>query len=176
MNTKKLILPVALIILLIGALLFVSVRDEETLKITTFEECAELYPILETYPEQCNTPDGKHFVREIVNKYSDLIQLDEPISGAVVSSPLTITGRARGNWYFEASFPVRLEDANGKVLVQSFAQAQSEWMTTDFVSFKAELVFSKSETDTGFLILKNDNPSGLPENDKQIKIPIFFDK
>lgn len=33
--------------------------------IDSFEACAKKYPVLESYPEQCNTPDGKHFVREI---------------------------------------------------------------------------------------------------------------
>lgn len=34
--------------------------------ITTFEECAAAgNPILETYPEQCRTPDGKQFVKQV---------------------------------------------------------------------------------------------------------------
>lgn len=35
-------------------------------EITTFEECRDAgYPIMESYPEQCRTPDGRNFVREI---------------------------------------------------------------------------------------------------------------
>lgn len=30
--------------------------------IDTFEECAKYYPVMESYPEQCNTPNGGHFV------------------------------------------------------------------------------------------------------------------
>lgn len=30
--------------------------------IDTFEECAKYYPVMESYPEQCSTPDGGHFV------------------------------------------------------------------------------------------------------------------
>ena len=38
----------------------------EVESISSFEECAAAgYPIMESYPEQCATPDGKHFVREI---------------------------------------------------------------------------------------------------------------
>jgi dipeptidase E len=34
--------------------------------IINFEDCAKAgYPILETYPEQCRTPDGKTFIKEI---------------------------------------------------------------------------------------------------------------
>src|SRR4051812_32842409 len=45
---------------------------------------------------------------------ADLIQVNAPKPNDLVKSPLTVTGKARGTWYFEASFPVRLEDANGK--------------------------------------------------------------
>lgn len=34
--------------------------------ITSFEDCWDAgYPIMESYPEQCRTPDGQTFVREI---------------------------------------------------------------------------------------------------------------
>lgn len=29
--------------------------------IDTFEECAQKYPVMESYPEQCRTPDGRIF-------------------------------------------------------------------------------------------------------------------
>jgi hypothetical protein len=29
--------------------------------IDTFEECAAKYPVMESYPEQCRTPDGRIF-------------------------------------------------------------------------------------------------------------------
>ncbi|MFA6492629.1 MAG: hypothetical protein WCV58_00565 [Patescibacteria group bacterium] len=32
--------------------------------VTNFEECAKLYPVIETYPEQCKTPDGKSFTKK----------------------------------------------------------------------------------------------------------------
>lgn len=34
--------------------------------VSTFEECAAAgYPIMEIYPEQCRTPDGRNFVRRV---------------------------------------------------------------------------------------------------------------
>ena len=108
-------------------------------------------------------------------EHKDLIRVSEPIQNAVVSSPLTIKGEARGNWYFEASFPVSIEDANGNLLGQHYATAQGEWMTEDFVPFQAELSFAAPQTQTGVLILAKDNPSGLPENDDELRIPIRFE-
>jgi hypothetical protein len=107
-------------------------------------------------------------------QWADLIQVSNPAPHDTVTSPLVVEGKARGPWYFEASFPVRLLDANGNELVVVPAQAQDSWMTEDFVPFKATLTFTKPTTATGTLILKNDNPSGTAENDKEIRIPVTF--
>lgn len=178
MKTKSIVLSVfAIIIVFVGIWMYLKVPATSMGAITTFEECAALYPVMESYPEQCNTPDGKHFVHEITvptNDLSDVIQVTSPVVNATVASPMTITGKARGSWYFEASFPVQLIDANGQILAQAPAQAQGEWMTTDFVPFKLTLPFKKPYTVTGTLILHNDNPSGDPVRDKEVRIPVRF--
>lgn len=95
-------------------------------------------------------------------------------TGDTVTSPLIVTGEAR-LWYFEGSFPVRLVNQQGQTLVDSYASADGEWMTEDWVPFTAELVFSPPLSGTtGKLILMKDNPSGLPENDDQVEIPVKF--
>ena len=106
---------------------------------------------------------------------SDIIQIDKPISNQAIKSPLLVTGKARGSWYFEASFPVQIYDANSVQLAAVPAQAQGDWMTEDFVPFKATLEFKKPTTATGTLVLKKDNPSGLPENDAEFRLLINFD-
>jgi glucose/arabinose dehydrogenase len=96
-----------------------------------------------------------------------------------VKSPLVVSGEARGFWFFEASFPIRLYDANGKELAVGIAQANppagGDWMTTEYVPFRAELVFTKPASTQGTLVLQKDNPSGLPEHDASITLPIKFD-
>ena len=107
---------------------------------------------------------------------TSMVRAVSPGANASVRSPLVITGEARGNWYFEASFPVKILDANGNVLGQHYAEAQDEWMTTEFVPFKSTLNFSTPTTPTGTLVLEKDNPSGLPENDAEVRVPIRFDQ
>ncbi|MDD5503052.1 MAG: Gmad2 immunoglobulin-like domain-containing protein [Candidatus Thermoplasmatota archaeon] len=109
-----------------------------------------------------------------VSDKSDLIKVTAPVSGSTISSPLHVEGQARGSWYFEASFPVKLLDANGKVLGQIPAKAQGEWMTKNFVPFKADLIFTVPATETGTLVLEKDNPSGLPQNSDELRIPVKF--
>lgn len=96
------------------------------------------------------------------------------LENSLITSPLHVTGEALGTYYFEASFPVKVYDAHGTLLGSVPAQAQSDWMTTGFVPFVADVAFSTSTTATGTLVLQKDNPSGLPENDAQLVIPVRF--
>jgi hypothetical protein len=105
---------------------------------------------------------------------ADLIRVRAPHAGAVVLSPLRVVGEARGTWFFEATFPVALLDAQGRTLVQSYAQAQGEWMTEAFVPFTAELRFAPVGTAAGTLVLEKSNPSGLPEHADALRIAVRF--
>lgn len=105
----------------------------------------------------------------------DIIVVDTPLKDMTVSSPFVVSGKARGYWFFEASFPIELRDTHGNVLETIIAQAQGEWMTTEFVPFTANLIFTKpSSPMSAVLVFKKDNPSGLPENDDSIEIPIII--
>ncbi|MBI4085461.1 MAG: tryptophan-rich sensory protein [Candidatus Liptonbacteria bacterium] len=104
----------------------------------------------------------------------NLIRVESPGANETVSSPLTVRGNARGNWFFEASFPVKILDVNGNLVATSIAQAQSDWMTTEFVPFNAVIEFEKPTAGSGFLVLEKDNPSGLPEHSDELRVPILF--
>lgn len=104
----------------------------------------------------------------------DLIQVENLQANGMIASPLAIKGKARGFWFFEASFPIKLYDENGKLLAAAIAQAQGDWMTENFVPFSAELKFEISKTKKGVLVFEKDNPSGLPENADELRIPILF--
>jgi hypothetical protein len=124
--------------------------------------------------------DSNTVEEELVNQANQAsgnssIQVESLTKGDSVTSPLIITGKARGNWYFEGSFPVVLSDENGKTLAHGTAKAQGEWMTEDFVPFKTELTFTKpAKNSKGTLIFKKDNPSGLPENDQSFEVTVNF--
>jgi Immunoglobulin-like domain of bacterial spore germination len=110
-----------------------------------------------------------------------LIIVDVPLPNTLISSPLQITGKARGPWYFEASFPVSVVNWDGLIIAEGIATAEGDWMTEDFVPFTATLTFTSPYQATdpvfmqkGALILQKDNPSGLPEHDAAIEIPLKF--
>ncbi len=103
------------------------------------------------------------------------IFIDSPKENTVVSSPLKITGKAPGNWFFEASAPVTITNWDGLIIGESYITAKGEWMTTDYVPFEGDLEFTNTEYgDYGFLILRKDNPSGLPENDDAVEFKVLF--
>lgn len=115
----------------------------------------------------CSTNQGSY------DDLSDAIVVSQPADGESVSCPLHIEGEARGEWYFEASFPVKLLDEVGNVIAEEVARADGDWMTDDFVPFSLDLYYETSSR-SGVLVLKKDNPSGLPENDAQLEISVML--
>lgn len=58
--------------------------------ITSFEDCAAAgYPIMESYPERCQTPDGVTFVREVppVEETDDSSDPDTPVASPPSREP-----------------------------------------------------------------------------------------
>ena len=119
------------------------------------------------------------------NGKEDLIRITLPKENSVITSPVAFRGEARGIWFFEASFPVILVDWDGRIIAQGHAQANSDWMTEDFVPFDGNLNFEKPYDNTqdvqdffkkGALIFQKDNPSGLSEHDDALEMPIRFDE
>lgn len=181
---KKWLIFIIIAVILIAVLDFLffpwhkETKEEPSITaVNSFEECvAKGYPAMESYPRQCKTPDGKTFTEDIGNELEkkDLIIVSNPRPSDVVKSPLEIKGEARGTWFFEASFPIKLLDKNGNELGTAIAQAKSDWMTTEFVPFEATLEFPTPSIEKGTLILEKDNPSGLLQNADQLIIPVRF--
>lgn len=101
------------------------------------------------------------------------IVVDTPSSDQTISSPLSISGKATGSWFFEGSFPVQLVDLNDEIIASGLVYSKSEWTTPDLVEFEGSLEFF-TDQNSGMLIFRNDNPSGLPENEVTHSVPVKF--
>ena len=170
----------ALTVIILVVLGYFWLNKEETkppkTTVSSFEECvAGGNPVQESYPRRCSA-NGKTFTEDIGNALDkqELIRLESPLPNQLVESPLKIKGEARGRWFFEASFPVKIVDSGGKILGTAISSTTSEWTTDNFVPFTADLTFENSTTEKGKLILEKDNPSGLAENADSLEIPIKF--
>lgn len=179
----KILILVNFLIIVIGGLYLLLFNNPKiktvNYPVSNFEDCvASGNLVMESYPRQCHY-DGETYREDIGNELEkiDLITLDSPRPNEKVSSPLEIRGQARGLWFFEADFPVFLEDANANVIAEGIATAQGDWMTNDFIPFIATLTFNTNVNSHGLkgkLILKKDNPSDLVEFDDALEIPLII--
>jgi hypothetical protein len=172
-----------IIILVIAAGIVAAVmrnrRSVQTVPILSFADCAKAgYPIMGSYPAQCRTPDGRLFTEEVAiqptyaNGSTTDIVVTTPFPGGVTGKTFSVIGKARGPWYFEATFLLQVVAENGTVLATTPVHAQGDWMVTGFVPFKADITIPASYTGKAIIILKKDNPSGDPARDASLSIPI----
>lgn len=81
MKNKTLVVTFAILFFIIasvaGVISYVLIKDDNE-EINSYEECVEAgNPILETYPEQCKTPDGKTFTRQLTQEEQDNLDSGE---------------------------------------------------------------------------------------------------
>ncbi|MES2668555.1 MAG: Gmad2 immunoglobulin-like domain-containing protein [Patescibacteria group bacterium] len=153
--------------------------------VLSFRDCASAgYPVMESYPRKCRTPDGRTYVEELpapdptyLNASADLIVIETPTPGSVTGKSFTVTGTARGGWYFEASFPIEVRDSEGDVIATGIGQPVdgASWMTPEFVPFTAPIEIPESFIGEAVLVVMNDNPSGLPENARSVSFPFTIE-
>lgn len=129
----------------------------------------------------CPAPTVPLDVQAQIDAKADLIKVSSPAGMSVVTTPLKLTGEARGGWFFEAVAPVTVVNWDGEIIAEGFVTADENWMTPEFVPFSGEIAFvspyKAGDPDfmkRGTVIFKKDNPSGLPENDDAVEIPILF--
>jgi hypothetical protein len=160
---------------LLTALLLSACQPKIT--VTDFDSCVAAKGVIqESYPPRC-VAGNQTFTQNIGNELElqDQIILNQPRPNQTLTSPITLIGQARGPWFFEASFPVKLQDQNGQEIATAVATAQGEWMTEDFVPFTTTLTFpTQPPGSLGTLVLAKDNPSGDPALDQTLTLPIRF--
>lgn len=104
--------------------------------------------------------------------------VSSPVAGATTTSPLTVTGIAPNDWYFEAVFDAVLLDAQGNLLTQAPAQAQTDWTKPGPVPFKAVLSYAVEETQTGTVVLTEDQTGKGADGDdapvREVRIPVVL--
>jgi hypothetical protein len=113
------------------------------------------------------------------NTMKDKIIVSSPKFNQEIASPVSVSGQARGDWFFEGTFPVEVYDSNGKLLGLGPAtfmpkNASDTWMTDNFVDFKGKIKFSEPATTSGYVLFKKDNPSGNPAMDESLRLDVKF--
>lgn len=143
----------------------------------SFQDCVAYNgTVFESYPRKCTLSDGETFTEDLGNLLdkTDLITLTTPQPNDSLTSPLTITGQARGSWFFEGEFPIFIYDVLDVLIGQTNAVTQGEWMTDEFVNFEATLEFTEPAYGPGLLYLNKSNASDNADLDDALIIPIDF--
>lgn len=105
------------------------------------------------------------------------IEVTAPAPEQTVSSPIEVKGQAQGNWFFEANAPVVVVDWDGLIIGEGYIEAQGNWMTEEFVPFTGSIDYDlppDTVYERGTVIFRRANPSGLPENDQAVEVPVNF--
>ncbi len=105
----------------------------------------------------------------------DSVVLVKPTANTVVTSPLNVSGAVPSGWMFEGQLPIKLLDSKRNLIIQSIGKevTPGSWQSGNPVQFSGTLTFITNDS-TGFLVIENDNPSGLPENSKSYELPVRF--
>jgi hypothetical protein len=173
MKKEQFLLVVFLVIILSALVLRLMPREKYALRVPKVNTppSSETVAISEVVKESEIASSSELTLPEIST--SSEVIINKPIAGELIKSPLIVEGQAPGNWFFEATLPVKLIAANGDIILASYGKAQSDWMTTSSVAFKSISEFNTTAT-SGYLVISKDNPSGLPEYDASITIPVLF--
>ena len=108
------------------------------------------------------------------------ILVTSPLPESVVSaSPVVIKGKAKGNWFFEATAPVSIVNWDGLIIGEGYIKVDDgyDWMTTDMVPFTGTITYDATQLGAytyGWIILKKDNPSGEAQFDDSLEFKIVF--
>lgn len=95
-----------------------------------------------------------------------------------IFTPLEIIGTVNGNGWvgFEGQVgTVKLLDSESKELATGILEATTEWTQLP-VRFKTTLNFISLNMDAGTLVFNNENPSGLPQNNREFVLPVKITK
>jgi eight-cysteine-cluster-containing protein len=175
---KRIILALVCAVLIVSFALVFYFREQNAVKlITNYSQCEENgFEVSGESPKKCKTPDGREFFEELQVPTPDVTDMVVvfPEQGDRVSSPVEVIGKAKGNWFFEATFPVTVLDDNQNEIGYGFVESLGEWMTEDFVDFKGEITFNSAGHDGGEIVFKNSNPSGMPEFEKSVSVKVKF--
>lgn len=155
-----------LILFLVMVIAFlVYVKDRKEIAISTPEENNSVDTI---------SKQDTDTVLSISGNSQDLVYFSIYPNSKVPKQTVPYQGSVKGGYFFEGNILVNIVDLDKNNLRTNHANATTDWMTVNPVSFEGVLDFSGLPSGPAYIEIHNDNASGEPENDKMIYIPIII--
>ncbi len=108
-----------------------------------------------------------------VTKKGLTFQLVSPLRNSDLGCDFILAGEMPREWFFENSFPyVILVD--GEEILKGSVQGLDDYTVHKTISFSQSITCNKKCQGEGEIILRNDNPSGLLENQDEYRVPVTF--
>ncbi len=175
------LLFIVLVILIVVAVVVGGYRfyskPQVPVKILTFEDCASAgYLVVDTIPRECHMKNGQFFV-ELDNHKAllDYVEVTDPKSGSLVSSPFKVEGKAKGAWFGNNRLMVELTDLDGHVIVEKPMYALSDPSNMDeMVAFTGALDFPVNNLDRVKLLIEKTSVVDIPGKNGPLVIPLRF--
>lgn len=122
----------------------------------------------------CSEPQQPAQTTAVAPDTASAVIVNTPAPNARVTSPFVVEGTATGDWYFEAQFPAQLIGADGALIAEAPARAQSNWMTEAPVPYRAEFSFTVTAETPATLVLQEDMPADNA-NPREVRIPVVLE-
>lgn len=141
-------IAVTVVILFVGVAVWGRIRHEQNVQnvISNFAECAAAgNPIMESYPEQCTTKDGRHFVNNIPQQESTEKEKIDTYLRENINTLSPVEPVLGGTWYVVSS-TIDVKTNSGVVIYED-GHIQEERTFSYMVNENGDFV--------DFVILKN---------------------
>jgi hypothetical protein len=97
-----------------------------------------------------------------------------PQPDSTITGPLVIKGYVPKSWTFEGQFRMQLLDDKRQLIIEDRVPVERDSENQKETLYFIESYNFHTMAKSGFLVLADDNPSGLPENQKSTEIQIKF--
>ncbi len=95
-------------------------------------------------------------------------------NGATLTNGFVLEGEAKNTWFYEGIARGEIKNEKEQTVGAFIIKKTNTAQGSTFSSWNADIRFSTPGTRTGYIVLKNANPSGDIKNEKVLWVPVVF--
>ena len=99
--------------------------------------------------------------------------LISPKPNSKIGCDFVLAGKMPGQWFFENSFPFSIL-VDGKEVMKGSVESNDDYTVEEILSFSKSISCKEGCMGDAEIVLRNENPSDLPEYSDEYRIPVTF--